>query len=47
MLYLVGLRVVSEIFNVEKCCDLEIVSKAFNVIESGMTVYDRLCTVSY
>jgi len=37
-------RVVSEIFNVEKCPDLEIRSE---VTQSKVVPFDRLCMVSY
>jgi len=39
-------RVVSEIFNVEKCCDLEIGVKSHSR-SLKVVSFDRLCMVSY
>ena len=39
-------RVVSEIFNVEKCCDLEIGVKGHSM-SMKVVPFDRACMVSY
>jgi len=39
-------RVVSDIFNVEKCCDLEILVRGHSR-SLKLLPFDRLCMVSY
>jgi len=39
-------RVISEIFNVEKCCDLEIVVKGHSWLLRVVS-FDTLCIISY